>query len=84
MQVINIKEYNSNLGPLIDVEDANFYKMKHVEGAINIPFSELSYNFQNLLDKNRHYYIYCNAGNKSRRIVAILEIYGYQVTQVLL
>lgn len=84
MQVINIKEYNPNLGPLIDVEDANFYKMKHVEGAINIPFSELSYNFQNLLDKNRHYYIYCNAGNKSRRIVAILEIYGYQVTQVLL
>lgn len=84
MQVINIKEYNPNLGPLIDVEDENFYKMKHVEGAINIPFSELSYNFQNLLDKNRHYYIYCNAGNKSRRIVAILEIYGYQVTQVLL
>lgn len=84
MQVINIKEYNHNLGPLIDVEDANFYKMKHVEGAINIPFSELSYNFQNLLDKNRHYYIYCNAGNKSRRIVAILEIYGYQATQVLL
>ena len=68
----------------IDVEDASFYKMKHVEGAINIPFSELSYNFQNLLDKNRHYYIYCNAGNKSRRIVAILEIYGYQATQVLL
>ena len=84
MQVINIKEYNPNLGPLIDVEDENFYKMKHVEGAINIPFSELSYNFQNLLDKNRHYYIYCNAGNKSRRIVAILEIYGYQATQVLL
>lgn len=84
MQVINIKEYNHNLGPLIDVEDASFYKMKHFEGAINIPFSELSYNFQNLLDKNRHYYIYCNAGNKSRRIVAILEIYGYQATQVLL
>ena len=48
MQVINIKEYNPDLGPLIDVEDASFYKMKHVEGAINIPFSELSYNFQNL------------------------------------
>lgn len=84
MQVINIKEYNPNLGPLIDVEDASFYKMKHQNEAINIPFTELSYNFQNLLDKNKHYYIYCNAGNKSRRIVAILEIYGYKVTQVLL
>lgn len=84
MQSINIKEYSPSLGPLIDVEEASVYKIKHVDGAINIPFMELSYSFQNLLDKNKHYYIYCNAGNKSRRIVAILEIYGYKVTQVLL
>lgn len=84
MQSINIKEYSPSLGPLVDVEEVSVYKIKHVDGAINIPFMELSYNFQNLLDKNKHYYIYCNAGNKSRRIVAILEIYGYKVTQVLL
>ena len=84
MQVINIKDYNSSLGPLIDVEDASVYKIKHQNGSINITFTELSYNFQNLLYKNKHYYIYCTAGNKSRRIVAILEIYGYKVTQVLL
>ena len=84
MQSINIREYSPSLGPLIDFEEASVYKIKHVDGAINIPFMELSYNFQNLLDKNKHYYIYCNAGNKSRRIVAILEIYGYKVTQVLL
>ena len=84
MQSINIREYSPSLGPLIDFEEASVYKIKPVDGAINIPFMELSYNFQNLLDKNKHYYIYCNAGNKSRRIVAILEIYGYKVTQVLL
>ena len=84
MQVINIKDYNSSMGPLIDVEDHSVYKLKHIEGATNIPYLELSYHFQNLLDKNKHYYIYCNAGHKSRRIVSILEIYGYKVTQVLL
>lgn len=84
MQSISIKDYNNSMGPLIDVEDANTYKIKHINGAINIPYLELSYYFQNLLDKNKHYYIYCNAGHKSRRIVSILEIYGYQVTQVLL
>lgn len=84
MQTINIKDYNASMGPLIDVEDASVYKIKHVNGAINIPYLELSYHFQNLLDKNKHYYIYCNAGHKSRRIVSILEIYGYKVTQVLL
>ena len=80
MQSISIKDYHNSMGPLIDVEDANTYKIKHINGAINIPYLELSYHFQNLLDKNKHYYIYCNA----RRIVSILEIYGYQVTQVLL
>ena len=29
MQVINIKDYNPSLGPLIDVEDVSFYKIKH-------------------------------------------------------
>ena len=27
MQVINIKDYNPSLGPLIDVEDVSFYKI---------------------------------------------------------
>ena len=54
MQSISIKDYHNSMGPLIDVEDANTYKTKHINGAINIPYLELSYNFQNLLDKNKH------------------------------
>lgn len=84
MQSISIKDYDASMGSLIDVEDASVYNIKHVNGAVNIPYLELSYHFQTLLDKNKHYYIYCNAGHKSRRIVSILEIYGYKVTQVLL
>ena len=84
MQSISLKDYNPAMGTLIDVEDASIYKMHHIDGAINIPYLQLTYQFQELLDKNKKYYIYCNAGHKSRRAVSILEIYGYNVTQVLL
>jgi len=84
MKVISINEYNSNMGTLIDIEDKNTYNIKHIEGAINIPYLELSYRFNELLDKNKTYYIYCHGGHKSKRIVSILEAYGYNVVQVLI
>jgi len=84
MKIISIKEYQPNMGTLIDIEDNTTYKVKHIDGAINIPYLELSYKFNEILDKNKPYYIYCNGGHKSKRIVTILEMYGYNVTQVLL
>ena len=33
-------------------------------------------------DKKKKYYIYCVKGVKSKRVTAILEAYGYNVTRV--
>ena len=82
MQSISIKDYHNSMGPLIDVEDANTYKTKHINGAINIPYLELSYNFKNLIDKNKNYYIYCKDENKRRRIVYIMKIYENKVKKI--
>ncbi len=84
MKSISIKDYNSSMGTLIDIEDAITYNKSHVTGAINIPYQKLIYNFKNYLNPNERYYIYCHGGVKSRRAVSILEIYKYDVTQVLL
>lgn len=84
MQSINIKEYKNEMGILIDIEEPIVYNEWHAENAINIPFNKLSYEFPKILDKNKKYYIYCRGGNKSKRITNILNIYGYNVTQVLL
>lgn len=84
MKSISIKDYNSSMGTLIDIEDAITYNKNHVTGAINIPYQKLIYNFKNYLNPNECYYIYCRGGVKSRRAVSILEIYKYNVTQVLL
>ena len=84
MKTIHINEYNSSMGKLIDIESKEVYNQNHIAGAINIPNDILLYNRDKLLNKNETYYIYCKGGHKSQRAVRILEIYGYNVVQVLL
>ena len=82
MKRIKYIEYNKNLGILIDIEDQYTYSKKHHPDSINIPYQKLVYNYKTLLEKNKPYYIICNGGVKSKKIVNILEFYGYNVTQV--
>lgn len=84
MKKIKIEEYSPSMGTLIDLEDEYSFLVNHQNGAINIPYNKLIYNYEKLLDKNKSYYFYCNGGSKSRKIVSILELYGYNVTQVVL
>lgn len=84
MRQINIKEYSSDMGILIDLESSDTYNLKHVPGAINIPYDTLLYNKDKLLDKNKTYYLYCKGGYKSRMATNLLTAYGYNVVQVLL
>ena len=84
MKTININDYNSSMGKLIDIEPKEIYNQNHINGAINIPYETLLYNRERLLDKNETYYIYCRGGQKSKRAVNILDLYGYNVVQVLI
>ena len=82
MKRINIKDYNYNMGILIDVRDPIYFEKEHYQNSINIPYNKLLLNHQKLLDKNKKYYITCTKGYKSKKAVSILEFYGYDVTQV--
>ncbi len=48
-----------------------------------IPYDNLLYNHNKYLKKNQKYFIYCQKGTKSKKVAAILEAYGYDVTLVL-
>ncbi len=46
-------------------------------------YEKLLLNPSKYLDKNKKYYFYCKNGIKSKKVVSILEIYGYNVIRVL-
>ncbi len=83
MKRIDLNIYRPDMGILIDVSDEETYKTKKIPGSINIPYQKLLLNHQELLDKNKKYYIICSKGIHSRQAVSILEFYGYDVTQVI-
>ena len=70
MKTIKINEFNHD-GELINLEEYE-------------PYEKLLYNPSLYLDKNKKYYFYCKKGVKSTKVVSILEIYGYDVTRVIL
>ncbi len=47
------------------------------------PYEKLLYNPSLYLDKDTKYYFYCKNGIKSKKVVSLLEVYGYDVTRVI-
>ena len=79
MKKILLKDYRSNMGIFIDInnEASNVVKVYR-----HIRYEELMINYSELLDKNKKYYIYCNGGVRSKKAVSVLSFYGYDVTLV--
>lgn len=48
-----------------------------------IPYQKLIYDDELYLNKNKKYYFKCKHGIKSREVVNILELKGYDVTQLI-
>lgn len=69
MKTININEYTHD-GELINLDEIDMYE-------------KLLYNPSLYLDKEKKYYFYCKKGIKSKKVVSILEIYGYNVIRVI-
>lgn len=83
MKRILLSEYNPSLGTLIDVQNPLDYEKTPTPGSINIYADKLLMNYKKNLDITKRYYIVCNKGFLSRKVVSILEFYGYDVTQVI-
>ena len=76
-------EYNPSMGILIDVQHPVDYKENPTPNSKNMYADKLLLNYKTVLDKNKKYYIICNKGSLSRKVVVMLEFLGYDVTQVI-
>ena len=83
MKKIRLEDYNPSMGILIDVQHPEDFKKNPTLNSKNIYADKLILNYKVLLDYNQKYYIICNKGFLSQKVVAMLEYFGYNVTQVI-
>lgn len=64
---------------IIDVSEKYIYEQSHIQGSVNIPYTELLNNYRKYLNKKESYYLYCKSGKLSKRAVMVLSSLGYNV-----
>ena len=64
---------------IIDVSEKYIYEQNHIQGSVNIPYTELLNNYRKYLNKKENYYLYCRSGKLSKRAVMVLSSLGYNV-----
>lgn len=80
--MINYKDYlqNKEQYQLIDVRAPETIEATgSIEGAIKIFKGDLSANYENYLDKQKKYIVYCGSGNSAGMLEKLLQQRGYQV-----
>ena len=78
---VDFKDINPREYLIIDVRSRREFREDHLNGAINIPLSEIKKNVEKFVSsKNKKLLICCEYGVRSRKAAEILEDLGY--TQV--
>ncbi len=68
---------------IIDLRDKYQYVLGHIPNAQNIPYIYLIMTPENYLEKEKTYYLYCEHGEKSRKVCSHLQELGYQVVDLI-
>ena len=68
---------------IIDIRSVQKYNDNHIPGSINIEYNKLLGNSDKYIRKDDTYYIYCQKGVMSKRVVNYLRSLGYNVYDVI-
>ncbi|ANR75453.1 rhodanese-like domain-containing protein [Streptococcus sp. oral taxon 064] len=66
---------------LVDVREVDEFESLRLEGARNLPLSQLADTYEQL-DKDQLYYMICKSGMRSARACQFLAEQGYEVINV--
>ena len=73
--------YQNEQLSLVDVREVEEFEALHLEGARNLPLSQLADTYEQL-DKDQLYYMICKSGMRSARACQFLAEQGYEVINV--
>ena len=78
INIDELKRKQRNGAVIVDVRSSQEFKEGHINGAINIPYYEISKNVTNLLkDKSQEIVLYCEAGVRSKQAYKKLKRFKY-------
>ena len=75
------KLYQNEKLSLVDVREVEEFETLHLEGAQNLPLSQLA-DIYDQLDKDLLHYVICKSGMRSARACQFLAEQGYEVINV--
>ncbi len=75
--------FTSNQNILIDIRDKFESILGNIPHSINIPYRYLALMPENYLKMDSIYYIYCESGNKSRKLCLFLNGLGYHTVDLI-
>ena len=75
------KLYQNEKLSLVDVREVEEFETLHLEGAQNLPLSQLADIYEKL-DKDQLHYAICKSGMRSARACQFLEEQGYKIINV--
>lgn len=85
MKTLDQEEWKKSLeqndkGQIIDVRSEEEYKEAHIPGAKLIDVQDPKNFMDHIknLDKDQHYYIYCNSGNRGNQACLVMEHAGFE------
>lgn len=67
---------------IIDIRSSQSYNNNHIPGAINIPYEKLILRPDAYLKFSKTYYLYCQKGLSSKKVVSLLNRMGYHTIHV--
>ena len=73
--------YQNDQLSLVDVREVDEFETLHLEGAHNLPLSQLAASYDQL-DKDLLHYVICKSGIRSARACQFLVEQGYEVINV--
>lgn len=73
--------YQKDSLSVLDVREVEEFEALHLEGARNLPLSQLADTYDQL-DKSQSYYVICKSGKRSARACQFLAEQGYEVINV--
>ena len=73
--------YQNEQLSLVDVREVEEFQTLHLEGAQNLPLSQLA-DIYDQLDKDLLHYVICKSGMRSARACQFLAEQGYEVINV--